>query len=121
AASESARERPATEPATSTEAVSNKHKKQAANGAHDSGKSGRSSLRRQWREFQAMVDRCDTATGAAREQCLTHAKDTYRSANFKCDSLTAPQRENCLKFAERWTNATADAPTAAVKHDNEPM
>jgi hypothetical protein len=118
---DSASELPAKEAATSTEAVSKKHKKQAANGAHDSAKSARSSLRRQWHEFQAMVDRCDTATSAAREECLTHAKDTYRSANFKCDALAAPQRKNCLEFAERLTNTTADAPTAAIKHDKEPM
>ncbi len=121
AASASASERPAKEPATSTETVSNKHKKQAANGAHDSAKSARSSLRRQWREFQAMVDRCDTASGAAREQCLTQAKDTYLSANFKCDALPAQQRKTCLEFNERWTTTTADAPTEAVKRDKEPM
>jgi len=119
--SSSASERPAKEPPTSTEAVANKHKKQAANGAHDRAKSAHSSLRRQWVEFQEMVDRCSTATGAAKEQCLTPAKGTYRSANFKCDALTAQQRKNCLEFAERWTTTTADAPTAAVKHDKEPM
>jgi hypothetical protein len=114
-------ERTAKEAATSPQAEPKKHKKQAANATHDSAKGPRSDIRRRWNEFQATVDRCDTANGAAREQCLAEAKDTYRSANFKCDALPAQERRNCLQFAERWNNAAADAPTTAVKHDKEPM
>ena len=107
--------------AISTEAEPKKHKQQTANAAHDNAKGTRSVIRRRWSEFQTVVDRCDTASGAAREQCLAEAKDTYRSANFNCDALPAQERRNCLQFAERWSNAAADAPTTAVKHDQEPM
>jgi hypothetical protein len=108
------------EAAVPVEALPKKHKKQAPNAVHDNAKGARSVSGRRWSEFQAMVDRCDTETGAAREQCLKEAKDAYRSANFKCDALAAQERENCLQFAERWNNAVADAPTAAVKHAKEP-
>ena len=109
----------AKEAAIPTEAQPKKHKKQP-NAAHDSAKGTRSVTRRQWHEFQAKVDRCDTASGSAREQCLNEAKDVYRSANFKCDALAAPERVNCLQFTERWNDAIADAPKAAVKHDKDP-
>jgi hypothetical protein len=119
--SEAQSERTAKEAAISTEAEAKKHKKQTANAAHGSAKGTRSVIRRRWGEFQAMMDRCDRATGAAREQCLAGAKDTYRSANFKCDALPAREGRNCLQFAERWNNAAEEASTAAVKHDKEPM
>jgi len=121
ARSEAENERTTKEAAKSSEAEPKKHKKQTANAARDREKGTRSGIRGRWDEFQAMVDRCDTATGAAREQCLAEAKDTYRSANFKCDALPTQERRNCLQFGERWNNATTDAPTAAVKHDKEPL
>ena len=108
------------EAAIPTEAQPKKHKKQGPNAAHDRAKATRSVMARRWGEFQAMVDRCDIATGAAKEQCLKDAQEAYRSANFKCDALAARERENCRQFAERWNNAVADAPTGAVKHAKEP-
>jgi hypothetical protein len=104
-------------PATQTEASPKKH---SANAAHESAKRTRSVMSQRWKEFQAQVDRCDTTTGSATEQCLNEAKDVYRSAHFKCDALAAPERAYCLQFAERWNNAVADAPRAAVKHDRNP-
>jgi hypothetical protein len=68
-----------------------------------------------------MVDRCDTETGSAKEQCLNEARDIYRTANFKCKELRTQERQNCVQYAERWNNAAADAPTAAVKRSQEPM
>ena len=102
------------------EAPPKKHRKQGPNATHDNAKGARSVTGRRWSEFQAMVDRCDIETGAAREQCLKEAKDAYRSANFKCDTLAAQERENCVQFTDRWNNPVADAPTAAVKHAKEP-
>ncbi len=121
ARSESDSQATAKEAAVPTETQQNTHKKPERNAARDSAKATHSATARRWREFQAMVDRCDTTTGSAAEQCLKDAKDAYRSANFKCDTLAAPERANCLQFAETWNNAVADAPKAAVKHDNDPM
>jgi hypothetical protein len=109
AASTSASQRPAKELAKSAEGVSKKHKKQAANGAHESATSARSSLRRQWREFQTVVDRCDATTGAARERCLAHAKDIYRSANFKCPAYM-------LRSAEPVWNMANVGPSPQLMH-----
>jgi hypothetical protein len=107
------------EAALPTEAQPKKPKKQGPN-ANERAKGTRSVMGRRWSEFRAIVDRCDTASGAAREQCLKEAKDAYRSANIKCDALATQERETCRQFAERWNSAVADAPRAAVKHAKEP-
>ena len=108
------------EAASSSEAQPKKHKKQGLNAVHDSAKSMQSVTARRWTQFQAMVDRCDTETGAVREQCMNEAKDAYQAAKFKCDALAAQQRQNCRQFAARWNNTVAATPPAAVKHAKEP-
>ncbi len=109
------------EAATPTEEKHEKQKKQVDNATHGSAKkSTNAAMRRRWDQFQTMVNRCDTKTSAAREECLVEARDAFQAANFKCDALGHERRTNCLQFAERWNNSVADAPGAPVKRAEEP-
>jgi len=110
------------ETAIPTEAKDKQHKKPVEKSAHASGekRSLAAVMRGRWDKFQTMVDECDTKTSSAREECWATARDTYRTANFKCDALGPQRRTDCLRFAERWNNAVADAPSAPVKHVEEP-
>lgn len=119
ASSEPKGDAPTPEAAVPAEAPPKRHKKQP-HAAQDSAKGTHSATVRRWSDFQALIDRCDTQTGSAKEQCLNEARRAYRSANFKCGELRTQERQNCLQFAERGNNAVADAPKAAVKHDKEP-
>jgi len=71
-----------------------------------------------WPEFQSMVKRCNTLTGAEKQQCMTEARDAYHASNFRCESMSGPDKTQCLRYSEEWKSAKANQP--AVTHDDNP-
>jgi hypothetical protein len=71
-----------------------------------------SSTANDWRNFQVVVNKCDTATAAESKQCLMKARDTYRAWNLNCDTLAPEDKAQCTRYIDRWTSALADAPHA---------
>ena len=67
-----------------TEAPPKRHKKQP-HAAHDGAKGVHSATARRWSEFQAMVDRCDTETGPAKELTSELAAASLDNALDSCD------------------------------------
>ena len=110
------------EPASSK--ATDKHRKDAAKPASDEAKQARADAKHRWDQFQATVNRCATAAPDTRDQCMSEARQAYRSAHFECDSLPSPERKDCMEFEQRWKNvaeaAPATAPAAAVKHATDP-
>lgn len=60
---------------------------------------------KQWKDFQAAVKKCDTQTGTNKENCLSAAKQTYRSANFDCDAMASRDKAQCQKYRDEWETA----------------
>ena len=75
---------------------------------------------RTWSDFQSMVKRCNTLTGAEKQQCMTDARDTYHASNFRCENMSGQDKTQCLKYGEAWKSAKANQPNAAVTHDDNP-
>lgn len=57
-----------------------------------------------WKEFQGQLKKCDTLTGDQKEQCMTQAKEAYRTSNFNCDTLSAQDKSQCQQYGEQWKN-----------------
>ena len=79
-----------------------------------------STAARSWSDFQAQVKRCNTLTGAEKNQCMTDARDTYRASNYQCESMSGQDKTQCLKYGEEWKSAKANQPNATVTHDDNP-
>jgi hypothetical protein len=79
-----------------------------------------STAARNWSDFQSMVKRCNTLTGAEKKQCMADARDTYHASNFKCESMSGQDKTQCLRYGEEWKSARANPPSDAVTHDDNP-
>jgi hypothetical protein len=77
-----------------------------------------SATAKNWSEFQAMVKRCNTLTGAEKSQCMADARATYHASNFRCESMTGQDKTLCLRYGEEWKSARANQ--EAVTHDDNP-
>ena len=73
-----------------------------------------------WNDFQAMVKRCNTLTGADKKECMASARDTYHASNFNCEAMSGSDKTQCLKYGQEWKSAKANPPNAAVTHDDNP-
>jgi hypothetical protein len=71
-----------------------------------------SSTAKDWRNFQVVVNKCDTATAAESKQCLMEARDTYRAWNLNCETLAPEDKAQCTRYIDRWTSALPNAPHA---------
>src|SRR6185295_2411841 len=73
-----------------------------------------------WRDFQRAAQKCDTLTGAERQQCMTDAGDKYHAANFNCESMTPADKAQCEKYGEQWKSARANPSDAQAVRSGEP-
>lgn len=74
-----------------------------------------------WSDFQSMVKRCNTLTGADRRDCMTNAREVYHASNFNCNTMSGADKTQCLKYGEEWKSAKAPgANEPAVTHDDNP-
>jgi hypothetical protein len=77
-----------------------------------------SAAAKSWSEFQDMVKRCNTLTGAEKKQCMADARATYHASNFQCESMSGQDKTLCLRYGEEWKTARANQ--EAVTHDDTP-
>jgi hypothetical protein len=77
-----------------------------------------SAAAKNWSEFQDMVKRCNTLTGAEKKQCMADARATYHASNFQCESMSGQDKTLCLRYGEEWKTARANQ--EAVTHDDTP-
>lgn len=73
----------------------------------------------EWRDFRALVKKCDALTGESKKQCMAEARDMYLASDFKCQTLGSDKMQ-CLRYREQWKSAEADLPKATVTHTEEP-
>jgi hypothetical protein len=90
-------------------------KKDAAEEGTREAKDGHSAAAKDWSDFQVMVKRCDTLTGAENKQCVMDARDTYRASNFNCDTMASQYKAQCQSYSERWKSVrTLDKNSAGL-------
>jgi hypothetical protein len=76
-----------------------------------------------WSNFQASAQKCDTLMGAEKEKCNTNAGKVYRESKFNCNNMAQPaDKAQCQKYNEEWKTARATQPqgSATAVRSGEP-
>ena len=105
--------------ATSAAEKTKESSRKAMSNLADKSKGPPSAAAEEWRDFRALVKKCEALTGDEKKHCMAEARDKYLAADFRCETLGSAKLR-CLRYREQWSGAKTDSPKAAITHTEEP-